>query len=206
IDKLTLAQYLEELVEHVLKKNWESHLRQEILASKQGDRHFIDWKVELENLNAILITSTPTYALTSDGLKNQLEANLNPELLKDLMSEKPIATTLAAWAVEVKDRDEKLRMETEKMRQMIEAREAARSNRRFEKKTLHSRISDPAPTSHQSNTNSNEKKMTEQYLPKLSEEEKQLLRDHQRCSRCRKFYAGHKNFECPMTLNKTWPP
>ena len=43
------------------------------------------------------------------------------------------------------------------------------------------------------------------YLPKLQEKEKQLLNEHEGCSRCRKFYTGHRAKDCDMTANNTWP-
>ncbi|KIJ38125.1 hypothetical protein M422DRAFT_97176, partial [Sphaerobolus stellatus SS14] len=76
IDSLSLAEYLEELVAIVLEKGWEHKIKQQILSARQEDEPFLDWKIELENLNAILFTSAPTLALTKDALKNQLDANL----------------------------------------------------------------------------------------------------------------------------------
>ena len=65
IDALTLEKYLEELSNLVLEKNWAHKIRDTIISSKQGDRPFIDWKIEMENLNAILTTSSKTHALTA---------------------------------------------------------------------------------------------------------------------------------------------
>ncbi|KIJ33932.1 hypothetical protein M422DRAFT_142230, partial [Sphaerobolus stellatus SS14] len=80
IDTLSLEEYLVELAILVLEKTWAHDVRTKILASKQGNKLFIDWKIELENLNAILTTNAPTYALTAEALKLQLEANLNDDL------------------------------------------------------------------------------------------------------------------------------
>ena len=65
INELTLDQYLEELSKLVLEKNWAHKIQDTIISSKQGDRPFIDWKIEMENLNAILTTSSLSHALTS---------------------------------------------------------------------------------------------------------------------------------------------
>ncbi|KIJ42073.1 hypothetical protein M422DRAFT_137875, partial [Sphaerobolus stellatus SS14] len=54
IDTLTLTQYLAELAILVLEKGWDHDVCTEILSSKQGNQHFIGWKIEIENLNAIL--------------------------------------------------------------------------------------------------------------------------------------------------------
>ncbi|KAF8994179.1 hypothetical protein BDQ17DRAFT_1431204 [Cyathus striatus] len=63
IDVLTLDAYLLELSKLVLKKNWATKLRNKILSSHQGSKPFMDWKIELENLNAVLITTSPSHAL-----------------------------------------------------------------------------------------------------------------------------------------------
>ncbi|KIJ44948.1 hypothetical protein M422DRAFT_251569 [Sphaerobolus stellatus SS14] len=75
IDALSLEQYLKELASLVLEKNWDLKIRQQVLSSKQGEHEFIDWKIEVENLNRILTTTAPTLALKPDALKNQPEAN-----------------------------------------------------------------------------------------------------------------------------------
>ena len=101
IDALTLNQYLEELSKLVLEKNWAHKIRDTTISSKQGDRLFIDWKIELENLNAILTTSSPSHALSENGLKVQLEANLNTELKTNLLNEPTLFDTLEGWSTEV---------------------------------------------------------------------------------------------------------
>uniref|UniRef100_A0A8H8CJ32 Uncharacterized protein n=1 Tax=Psilocybe cubensis TaxID=181762 RepID=A0A8H8CJ32_PSICU len=86
INGFTLDQYLEELQALVLEKKW----------VHKGDRVFINWKIEMENLNAILKTMAPKeYAFISDALKIQLESHLNPELQESLGFEPILATNLA---------------------------------------------------------------------------------------------------------------
>lgn len=67
IDALTLDQFLAKLSQLVLEKNWSHDILETILSSTQGDRVFIDWKIELENLNAILATSALSKVLTKDS-------------------------------------------------------------------------------------------------------------------------------------------
>ncbi|KIJ36105.1 hypothetical protein M422DRAFT_261652 [Sphaerobolus stellatus SS14] len=106
IDVLPLKGYLEELSKRVLEKEWAPKLRDQVLSSKQGDQAFMDWKIEVENLNAILLTSAPTHTLKPDALKNQIEANLNTELKLSLRNESILATNdLQAWSFEVDERD-----------------------------------------------------------------------------------------------------
>ena len=80
INALTLDQYLTELFQLVLERNWMHTILKTILSSSQGDHIFMDWKIEVENLNAILATFMLVKALTKDQLKVQLQSNLHPDL------------------------------------------------------------------------------------------------------------------------------
>ena len=202
IDELSLEKYLEELSNLVLEKNWAHKIRDTIISSKQGDRVFIDWKIEVENLNAILTTSSPTHALGSDALKVQLEANLNEELKLNLLNEPTVSSKLDAWSTEVKERDDRVRAENARTQRLIDASNAARAARRGEKKDLLSRLTDPPRSKNAHVGTSNE--TTRRYLPKLQEKEKRLLNEHEGCTRCRKFYVGHRAKDCQMTANNTW--
>ena len=71
----------------------------------------MDWKIEVENLNAILATSVPVKALTKDQLKDQLQSNLHPDLRLFLSLESMLATDLAAWSFKVKEHDDHMRAE-----------------------------------------------------------------------------------------------
>ena len=102
IDGLTLDAYLLELSQLVLEKNWAHDILETILSLSQGNRVFIDWKIEIKNLNVILATSAPAQALTKDQLKVQLQSNLYPDLRLNLSLEPVLATDLATWAFEVK--------------------------------------------------------------------------------------------------------
>ncbi|KAF8219191.1 hypothetical protein L208DRAFT_1554056 [Tricholoma matsutake] len=106
IDALSLDRYLGELSQLVLEKNWVHNILETILSSLQGDQVFIDWKIEIENLNAILATSALAKALTKAKLKNQLQSNLHPDLRLNISLEPVLATELAPWALEVKECDD----------------------------------------------------------------------------------------------------
>ena len=167
IDALTLDKYLDELGKLVLEKNWAHKIRDTIISSKQGNRAFIDWKIELENLNAILTTTSPTHALTNDGLKVQLEANLNSDLKTNLLNEPTLSDKLEAWSIEVKERDERVKAENARTLRIIDASNAARAAKRGEKKDLLSRLSDPSHTKTANVGTGGE--TTRRYLPKLQE-------------------------------------
>jgi hypothetical protein len=99
IDSLSFDGYLSELSQLVLEKNWAHDILETILSLVQGDRVFIDWKIEMENLNVILATSALAKALTKDQLKVQLQSNLHPDLRLNLSLEPILATELTAWAL-----------------------------------------------------------------------------------------------------------
>ena len=103
INRLTLDQYLAELSQLVLEKNWAHDILELILSSTQGKCIFIDWKIEVENVNMILTTSASSKALTKAQLKVQPQSNLHPDLRLNLSLELTVATNLAAWTFEVKE-------------------------------------------------------------------------------------------------------
>ena len=201
IDALTLDQYLEELSKLVLEKNWAHKIRDTIISSNQGNRAFIDWKIEPENLNTILTTSSPTHALTEDGLKVQLEANLNSELKINLLNEPTLSSKLDAWSTEVKERDDRVKAENARTQRIIDASHAARAAKRGEKRDLLSRLSD-APSTRAKPSAGTSGNTPRHYLPKLQEKKKKLLNKH---GHCQKFYTDHRAKDCEMTVNNTWP-
>src|SRR5271168_1865196 len=172
--------------------------------SKQGNRAFIDWKIELENLNAILTTSSPAHALTEDGLKVHLEANLNSELKINLLNEPTLSSKLDAWSTEVKERDERVKAENACTQRIIDASHAARAAKRGEKKDLLSCFSDP-PQARVKSSAGTTGNTARRYFPKLQDKEKRLLNEHDGCTRCRRFYTDHRAKDCEMTINNTWP-
>ncbi|KAF8992260.1 hypothetical protein BDQ17DRAFT_1369731 [Cyathus striatus] len=207
IDALTLEAYLLELSKLVLLKNWGKKIRNQILSSTQGSKSFMDWKIELENLNAILISTSPAHTVNHlSALKNHLEANMDADLKLAIEDEELLCTgsDFTVWAQEVAERDKKLRSERIHMQCLIDQAQSARSSaHRTEKRDLLSRLSDPparpiptaTPTHH----------VDKPFLPKLTELDKKLLNQHEGCACCRKFYAGHRSDTCPMKKTNSWP-
>jgi hypothetical protein len=147
IDSLSLEGYLSELSQLVLEKNWAHDILETILSTTQGNRVFIDWKIEMENLNMILATSALNKVLTKVQLKVQLQSNLHPDLRLNLSLEPILATELAAWAFEVKERDDRMRAEDARTQKLIDASSTTHTLRCSEKKDLLSQLSDVLPTS-----------------------------------------------------------
>ncbi|KAH7903765.1 hypothetical protein BJ138DRAFT_1020111 [Hygrophoropsis aurantiaca] len=78
IDDLTFAAYMTLLRNKWLEANWQSRIRQKLLSSRQNNRPFYEWAIELQSTNAIL-RNDPAH-LTIAQLRFQLEANMNGSL------------------------------------------------------------------------------------------------------------------------------
>ena len=103
----------------------------------------MDWKIEVENLNAILTTFTPVKALTKDQLKVQLQSILHPDLRLSLSLEPVLATNLAAWSFEVKEHDDRMRAENAHTQKLINASSATHALCQSKKKDILSQTSKP---------------------------------------------------------------
>ncbi|KAF8171147.1 hypothetical protein BJ912DRAFT_860671, partial [Pholiota molesta] len=117
IDKLSLDEYIAELSAFALDKNWAHHTKQQIHSVKQPENsRFVDWRIKIENLNAILNTSTKTFTLSEGALRDVLEANTRASLAVSLAN-KPIDASLSyqEWSDEVHSRDQELRDEEKHM-------------------------------------------------------------------------------------------
>ncbi|EJD51374.1 hypothetical protein AURDEDRAFT_159776 [Auricularia subglabra TFB-10046 SS5] len=148
IDALTLNEYLTELANLTLPRNWQNKLRNDILASRMDDdpaHKFLDWVVTLQNSNATLQLVGSKLALTDDALKAQIEANVSAELKASLETDPLWASQLDHWIPLVSDRDDYLRAETEKMQALIDAHDARRRASKATRPPLSSRITDPRP-------------------------------------------------------------
>ncbi|KAF8168734.1 hypothetical protein BJ912DRAFT_808305, partial [Pholiota molesta] len=208
IDKLSLDEYIAELSAFALDKNWAHHTKQQIHSAKQPENsRFVDWRIEIENLNAILNTSAKKFALSEGALRNVLEANTRASLAVSLAN-KPIDASLSyqEWSDEVHSRDQELRDEEKRVvAKLIDHRKEHR-----ERKTLLQRMDtrqapyNGAAASSGSRTDQSTAQRT-QSLPKLTDEEKRLLDEHEGCRRCRTFYAGHRGDNCPLKETNSWP-
>ncbi|KAF8984756.1 hypothetical protein BDQ17DRAFT_1393824 [Cyathus striatus] len=208
IDGLSLDAYLLELAKLVLPRNWAVKVRNQILSSTQGTKCFMNWKIELENLNAILTTTSPIHALDkSTVLKAHLEANMNTDLLFSIEEEELLCTStdFTEWAQEVSDRDDRLHGEHIRTQHLIDQSQNVRSVKHAEKKDLLSCLSDDNSVKTSSNHSGSSNATDKKYLPKLTDSEKKLLNEHEGCACCRTFYAGHRSDTCPMKKSNTWP-
>ncbi|KAF9539664.1 hypothetical protein CPC08DRAFT_824534 [Agrocybe pediades] len=206
IDALTLDEYIAELSALVLDKNWAHQIRQKIISARQPENtRFVDWRIELENLNALLTSAAKSYAVTEEALRFQLEANARAPLALALYN-KPIDATVKykEWGDKVQEMDEELRAEEKRVAATITEN---RNQHRAERKSLLSRMSD-AKSNNSTNAQANSSatdNTPRQRLAKLTDRERELLSEHDGCFRCRVFYAGHRSAGCPMAAAGTFP-
>ncbi|KAF8170462.1 hypothetical protein K438DRAFT_2060320, partial [Mycena galopus ATCC 62051] len=194
IDALKLDAYISELGTLVLEKGWEGKMRRQVLGAKMAiGQNFADWAYDIQNVNAILSQAAKTYAVSDAELKNILDAGLTVTLQTDLDTEPVLSTELNAWISEVKGRDDRLKFETGRMQELIDAQPAKSSHKG--KLSLAERLSSPKP-SLASRLTSPPPKDTKPKCPSLTDAEKVLLDLHDGCRRCRKFYIGHRTLNC----------
>ncbi|KAH0589878.1 hypothetical protein H2248_000069 [Termitomyces sp. 'cryptogamus'] len=127
INALSLDKYLTEFAKYALPCKWEHGIRNTLLSSKQGNKPFADWQIELENLNALLANTKSMCCLSDASVQAQLKANMNPDLRAKLNNTILIATTFPDWIREVTELDEDLCKENACTQRLIDANNAARA-------------------------------------------------------------------------------
>ncbi|KAG5349879.1 hypothetical protein C0989_001454 [Termitomyces sp. Mn162] len=127
IDAFSLDKYLTEFAKYALPCKWEHGIRNTLLSSKQGNKPFADWQIELENLNALLANTKSTCCLSDASVQAQLKANMNLDLHAKLNNTNLIATTFPDWICEVTELDEDLCKENACTQRLIDANNAARA-------------------------------------------------------------------------------
>ncbi|KAH0589630.1 hypothetical protein H2248_005361 [Termitomyces sp. 'cryptogamus'] len=207
INALSLDKYLTEFAKYALPRKWEHGIRNTLLSSKQGNKPFADWQIELENLNVLLANTKSTCCLSDASVQAQLKVNMNPDLHAKLDNTNLIATTFPDWICKFTELDEDLREENACTQRLIDANNATRAAEQQKCKPLAECLSDPptctqSPSLMGSSANANILR-----LPQLTEDKKRILKEHEGCTQCRVFYCGHAKDlnKCPMKINNTWP-
>ncbi|KAG5349113.1 hypothetical protein C0989_005826, partial [Termitomyces sp. Mn162] len=206
IDALSLDKYLTEFAKYALPCKWEHGICNTLLSSKQRNKPFADWQIELENLNALLANTKSTCSLSDASVQAQLEANMNQDLCAKLNNTNLIATTFPDWIREVTELDEDLHEENACTQHLIDANNAACAAERQKHKPLAEHLSDPptrtqSPSLMGSSANANILRLLQ-----LTEDKKRILKEHKGCTQCQVFYCGHTEDlnKCPMKINNTW--
>ncbi|KAG5348996.1 hypothetical protein C0989_006660 [Termitomyces sp. Mn162] len=207
IDTLLLDKYLTEFAKYALPCKWEHSVHNTLLSSKQGNKPFSDWQIELKNLNVLLANTKSMCCLSDVLVQAQLKANMNLDLQAKLDNTNLITTTFTDWICEVTELDKDLHEENACTQHLIDANNTAWAAEQQKHKLLVEHLSDP-PTCTQSpgltgpNANTNILQ-----LPQLTKDKKRILKEHKGCMQCQVPYCGHANNlnKCPMKVNNTWP-
>ena len=179
------SNFMAELRDEALEPNWARALRTEILRSRQDNRVFFDWVCEIECKNAILAPVSAAH-ISDQQLRDHFEAQMDETLAQRCQKNSIISITdYRAWTNAVKQEDKLLRQDLENAR-FVSLNILATSNR------PHASTVATVPTVRSAPSASNPSPS----IPKLSDEEKKILNDHDGCFRCRRPYAGHRTRDC----------
>jgi hypothetical protein len=193
---LSFADFMVKVRATWLDRDWEHKFSNTLLNSCQGQGSFWDWQLALQTKNALL-TTTPSH-LPEDALCRKLASGVNAELSAALSRKDYSALSFTEWLDKVKSLDDTRLHNVSRI-----ADEAARLNRRNDSRpasSASSRSLSRPPLSTSSTTNAPQPRRS---VPKLSDDERKLLSDHEGCFKCRTFHAGHRSAECPKGFPDT---
>jgi len=178
LDGGTFEAYMTALKDAWLESHWDTKLCRKVLGSRQGNRAFYEWALELQNQNALLYGNAAH--LSETQLRNQLEANICDELTIPVLRAKLADDlTLKKWIEEVKHLDDK-RLEDLASHRKIAEELYKSSKRTTTSKTSSSKMYNPSSSR----------------LGALTENERTLLMKHKGCFKCRRFHVSHQSKEC----------
>ena len=193
ISSLPFTDFIKELHLNYLQNDWEDQIRNEILTSTlAGSRKsFWNWSQQLLSLNCLL-RNTPS-ALDDTALRNHLDAHLDNELKEKVKhSNARNDKVFKTWVAAVRALDEARTTENKRHLDLIEG---ALQCQATDANALcgPSRHGNANAMSSSSTTNTNPNR-----LAPLTEGERSLLNEHDGCTKCRRFYIGHRSHDCTL--------
>ncbi|KAF9643723.1 hypothetical protein BDM02DRAFT_3072787, partial [Thelephora ganbajun] len=191
----SFADFMAELREEALDANWARSLRTEILRTRQDDRVFFDWVCEVESKNAILVP-IPSARISDQQLRDYFEAHMNDSLAQRCQKSSIVSITdYRDWTKAVKQEDKLLRQDLENARS-VGLNVLATNNKSRVAASSHPVSSTPTSAYYTSITSA-PTPSSSSVVPKLSDEERKILSEHDGCFKCRRPYVGHRTRECP---------
>ncbi|KAF8172253.1 hypothetical protein K438DRAFT_1851801 [Mycena galopus ATCC 62051] len=205
--KLTFPQFMAKLWKKYLKSNWEHTTRNDLLNSKMKNNKlpFDEWYTQVASLHALLANTPST--LDPTRLRHTLEVRMCEDLVYDYSREAAATTIpvgdLEQWLTEVRCVDKKHLRKLQK-RQCLAAKYAKAEKAKAEKCKAPNdgdrAMKKPFGSSTKANTNAVSSSSgtggQSKGCPKLMDEERALLGEHNGCFKCRSFYAGHHSRDC----------
>ena len=182
--KLTFDEFMKQLREMFLPKDWEENVRTQILGSKMPrNERFILWAQGLQATNCVL-RNTRSH-LTDARLRDTLEANVDADLR--LLAREANASAkekLPEWMDLMERLDAKRKMELKRQREVAEEVQRNSSAKRQNSRNsgTFTMVSD---------------RSDQKRLPRLTQEERNILSKHQGCFKCRRVCQNHRAGGCP---------
>jgi len=190
IHALTFTDLMDELRETFLPLNWEQDTKKEVLTTCMTDNQsFFDFSTKMIWLNDLLL-GKPAH-LDETRLHEVIYYNMSNDLHEDCeKSDTELAAmqalSLPKWQNTISERDLKLK----KTAMRLAERVAAQVEKEGKKRVL-------ADSSRAANaTNNNEKQFKVEGSRKLTQEERDIIREHRGCFKCCRLYAGHFQMDC----------
>jgi hypothetical protein len=178
---LPFDSFMTEFRAAYLDDNWEEAIRRELGGMAQGGESFWDYAIAVQAKNSLL-TSTPSH-LNNDQLRHRLEAGMGELLARRCANTKVNQEkSLKKWLTDVKRVDDLMRAERKEFEVIAQAtRETTRRNNPLgepsNRVNTNAHTNAPRGGGNPSNNSSNR-------LPKLTENECQLLFNNDSCLKC----------------------
>ena len=186
----SVAEYMTALRDEFLETGWANDIRQELLNHRQGTQAFKPWYLEVLALRSLL--QGTAFAYNNDQLRSHLDANMSPDLRRMCTAANNHAVAdYDDWIENVKLLDERLRSENDRIQMQI----AAERNRAKAQRAVN------VATGRITTENTNATTTKSDFPPPLTDAERTLLFDHDRCTKCRKPWQNHVKTSCP----NAWP-
>ena len=205
IVQLSFTEFMDEFRERWLPTNWEQSILTQMLGNHLDPtkQTFEAWAAQILSHN-VSLRKTKSH-MTDEALRRQLEIMLDEEL-RTLACETNVAeiTNLRDWMGKVKELDNRRQIDLKHMAQFFDAASTRAAKRQNTGSYPNSRtpysMSNNRSNSARTNPTASSSNLT-LYPPRLTEEERRLLHDHEGCLKCREFYAGHHAKQCTVTLS-----
>ena len=194
---LDFPAFLLEFKKKFLPRTWQDSLVSTQIAL-QGNSSFLTWSESIREANTELSIAGSDYHIPDNKLRQHFTPRLSPNLkaaydANNTHGDLDKITDLDLWIERVNLLDCEL---DNKRKEWLKL--AMKSN------TPASGNKNPVGTTPSVNSHSNSPAassatlIASAFIPKLTTEERDLLKAHEGCFRCRKFYAGHFSRDCPL--------
>ena len=188
--KLTFDEFMTQLRDMFLPKDWEENVRTQILGNKMPrNERFILWAQGLQAMNCVL-RNTRSH-LSEQRLRDTLEANIDGDLR--LLAREAGASAkekLSEWMDLMERLDAKRKMELKRQRE-VAADEVQRNSSAKRQNSRNSGAFTMSSTRSASGTSDQKR------VPRLTQEERDILSKNQGCFKCHRMCQGHRAGDCP---------